>query len=265
MSIQFPDIDPVALDLGLIQIRWYSLAYIAGFLFSYWYINKIAVQKDRIMSSLQLERFISYSVLGVILGGRLGYILFYNLDFYAMNPMRVLYLWEGGMSFHGAAIGLCITVWLCALREKIDSWYLFDVISCCVPLGLCLGRITNFINAELYGRTTEIAWGVIFPNAGLSPRHPSQIYEAILEGVLPFIILNVLRRFQFFTAGKAKLCGMFCLLYGGARIFVEQYREPDYQLGFIYQEFTMGQVLSLPILVVGIILVSRRSLNVRNI
>jgi len=250
MSIPFPDIDPIALEIGPLAIRWYSLAYLAGFLLGWRYALKLCGFSDsKRPNKTDIDDFLPWAVLGVILGGRLGYVLFYQPALYAANPLDALKVWEGGMAFHGGAMGVIIALILYAWKQKIELLRLSDIVCAVVPIGLFFGRIANFINGELYGRTTEQPWGIVFPYVGELPRHPSQLYEAILEGAVLFFILNVLSRKKL---QPGIVTGVFLAGYGAFRMFIEQFREPDAHLGFIVGQISMGQVLSVPMIALGV-------------
>lgn len=245
--------NPVALDLGVIQIHWYALAYLVGFLGGWAYLRGLIKTGKAKLTLLQLDDFLSWAIAGVLLGGRLGYVLFYNAEQYLAHPLHVLYLWEGGMSFHGGLVGIVAAILVYAKRQKIDPIHLGDLIAAAGPIGLLFGRITNFINGELYGRVTDVSWGVIFPRAGDSlPRHPSQLYEAGLEGLLLFTLLWALITYTNILQKKGRIAGLFIIGYALSRILVEFVREPDTQLGFLYAGATMGQLLSLPMLAFGL-------------
>ena len=254
--------DPVLIDLYIVEVRWYSLAYIFGILVGWIYAKKI-IKRLKTNSSLSyleikdFDDFIPYLVIGIILGGRLGYVLIYNFDYYIKNLHEIFYVWKGGMSFHGGLIGMIIATIVFTSIRKIYTFIYLDIISCVAPIGLFLGRISNFINGELYGKTTDLPWGVIFPNAGTFARHPSQIYEAILEGLLLFIILNFLafRRKLIFKKGLISICFLF--FYSIFRFFSEIFREPDEQLGYLIYSLTMGQLLSLTMILFGVVIYFR--------
>jgi phosphatidylglycerol:prolipoprotein diacylglycerol transferase len=252
--ITLSNIDPNIISLGPIAIRWYSLAYIAGILFT-WFVLKYFNKKKSIMSKEAWDDWLFWAVLGIILGGRLGYVLFYNFSFYLDHPSQIFAVWQGGMSFHGGLFGAIISMFLFAKKYKINFLELTDILAIAAPIGLFFGRISNFINMELYGRVTNSDFGVIFPNAGSSPRHPSQIYEALLEGLFLFAILFLLAKFTKIKEKLGFLSGLFLIGYGSARFFVEQFREPDEQIGFIFAQITMGQILSLPLIVFGLAIV----------
>lgn len=249
--MQFPNIDPVFLHIGPLQFRWYGLMYILAFLFTYVFLRRETTRRSLPLSPEDISDLVFYGALGVILGGRLGYILFYNLSFYIANPLRVFAVWEGGMSFHGGLLGVCAAVFFYARRKGQPFLSIMDMLAQCAPVGLGLGRIGNFINGELYGRRTDVPWGIVFPSGGPQARHPSQLYEAILEGMLLFFIVR-------FAARRSNANGVasWTLVagYGLFRFFVEFFREPDSQLGMVIGPFSMGQVLSLPMFLAGSII-----------
>ncbi len=248
--------DPVIFSIGFVDIRWYSLAYIFGILIGWSYGKKIISSKltstEELVNSKEFDDLITYLILSIIIGGRLGYVIFYNLNYYISSPIEIFKIWEGGMSFHGALIGIIFGTYFFTNRNKKKTLYLLDVVACVSPIGIFLGRIANFINGELIGKTTNIIWGVIFPNIDNFPRHPSQIYEAILEGLALFIILNV----RFFNKNyKTGHCScLFLIFYGVFRIFSEIFREPDSHIGYILNLFSMGTILSFFMIVAGIFL-----------
>ncbi len=259
----FPNIDPVIFELGPLAIRWYSLAYIIGLMAGWKYIVRLTRSpalwgKGALPNGLatpanedDIDDMLLWMTLGVILGGRLGYVLFYNTSYYLANPGDALAVWQGGMSFHGGALGVIICVILFARKRAIPLLALGDMVAITAPLGLLFGRLANFINSELWGRVTDVPWAVIFPNGGPLPRHPSQLYEAALEGVLLLVVLNVLA-WKFKALSKpGLLTGLFLIGYGVSRAFVELFREPDAHLGFLFDAITMGQVLSLPMIGAG--------------
>jgi phosphatidylglycerol:prolipoprotein diacylglycerol transferase len=257
MALEFPNIDPVALAVGPLEIRWYALAYLTGFLFGWWYgiyISKL-VNKDLPgvrPSKDDIDDFIPWAIAGVILGGRLGYILFYQTAFYFENPGEIFKVWHGGMSFHGGIAGVIIVMFLYAKLKKLPFLRLCDTVGCAAPLGIFLGRITNFINGELYGRVTEVSWGVIFPGGGELPRHPSQLYQAGLEGLALFLILLTLVHFKWVRARPGILSGVFLAGYGIFRSIGELWREPDEQIGYLMGHLSMGQLLSVPVICLGV-------------
>ncbi len=256
-GLPFPDIDPVAIEIGPLQIRWYALAYLAGLLLGWWLARRIVRRPGWRITAEQLDDLLFYATLGIIIGGRLGYVIFYNPGYYLRNPVEILFLWEGGMSFHGGLVGVLVAVWWCARKHRLSLFEVGDVVAAVAPIGLLLGRIANFINGELWGRPTDLPWAVVFPHAGPEPRHPSQLYEAALEGLLLLLVLQYLAHRPRSRIGEGTLAGVFLLGYGLARIFVEFFREPDPQLGFLFGVITMGQLLSIPLVLAGIWLLLR--------
>ncbi|HYC96193.1 MAG TPA: prolipoprotein diacylglyceryl transferase [Sphingomicrobium sp.] len=263
-AIAFPDLglDPIALDLGFFQLRWYSLAYLAGIFIGYWYLLKLLKQPGAPMARRHADDLVFYAALGIILGGRLGYVLFYNLPYYLENPVDILKLWDGGMSFHGGVIGTSLGIFYLARKEGLNWLRVHDYVACCVPFGLFFGRLANFVNQELWGAQTDVPWAVRFvestvygPTLG-QPRHPSQLYEAGLEGIVLFIILW----FMFWRSQAryepGKLVGAFIFFYGIFRFGVEFVREPDSQLVKFAQDtgLHMGQWLTLPMILGGLYL-----------
>jgi len=256
--IPYPKINPVIVKIGPFQVRWYGMMYLLGFLFGYLLLKKVVRDRGMEISGRELEGPLEAVVLGVILGGRLGYVFFYNLPYYLEHPLEILAFWHGGMSFHGGLLGTLMAGYIYCKRAGLDFWKMADSVVVVVPIGLGLGRLGNFINGELYGRVTTLPWGMVFPGAGPLPRHPSQIYEFLLEGVLLFAILWSLRR-QPWPEGS--LLAIFLLLYGVFRIFVEFFRQPDPQLGFVVDHITMGQVLSSGMVLVGLLIFLTRHLH----
>lgn len=257
LAIAFPNIDPVLIEIGPFALRWYALAYIAGLILGWRYVRHLAKAPPQVASSNEVDDFLVWATVGVVLGGRLGYILFYNIEYYANNPFRALEIWRGGMSFHGGMLGVILAMILFCRRRRIPFLGFSDLIACATPIGLFLGRIANFINAELYGRSTNVPWGVIFPNGGPVPRHPSQLYQAFLEGLVLFIILYLLWRSEWIRMRMGLLSGAFLLGYGIFRSIAELFREPDMQIGFLAFGTTMGQWLSLPMILLGVFLIFR--------
>lgn len=254
MAIPFPDISPIALSIGPLDIRWYALAYLSGFLLGWRYALHLAgldAGKDGAVSKLAVDDFLPWAIAGVILGGRLGYALFYQADLYLREPLEILKLWNGGMSFHGGALGVIAAMILYARRRGFSLLRLTDIVCCAVPIGLFFGRIANFINGELFGRPTDAAWGVVFPRGGDMPRHPSQFYEAGLEGLALFALLALLARREDIRDRPGILSGVFLIGYAVSRMIVECFREPDAQIGFLMGAATMGQVLSVPMMLGG--------------
>ena len=250
------NLDPVLLNLGIISIRWYSLAYIFGIIIGWWYGKKIIIKRfqvneDKSLSS-KFDDIITYIIIGIIIGGRLGYIIFYNFDFYIQNPLNVFKIWEGGMSFHGALIGVIIATYFFSKKEKISTFLLLDVIACVAPIGIFLGRLANFINGELVGKTTDVPWGVIFPTKDMMPRHPSQLYEAFFEGLILFIIINLILFKRDYKIGTCSY--MFLIFYGCFRIISEFFREPDIQVGYLFNYLSMGSILSIMMIILGFLI-----------
>ena len=251
------NLDPFLLDFGFIAIRWYSLAYIFGILTGWWVGKKILVSKalDRKNASVEdFDDLITFLIIGIILGGRTGYIIFYNLSFYLDNPLDVLKIWEGGMSFHGALIGVILATYyfVNSNKKKYSSFFLLDVIACVAPIGLFFGRIANFINAELIGKATNVSWSVIFPAVDFSTRHPSQLYEAFLEGLVLFGIMITLIFKKNYKIGTCSYA--FLIFYGCFRIFCEMFREPDTQVGYLFNVLSMGTILSILMILAGTII-----------
>ncbi len=250
----FPNVDPVAFSFGPLDVRWYSLSYIFGILFSWFIMNNYLLKYKVTLNRLIINDLMNYLIIGIIAGGRLGYVLFYNVDFYLSNPLEILKIWNGGMSFHGGLIGIIISTVIFSKRKKVNFFDLTDLISLVAPIGIFFGRIANFINGELYGRVTESYFGMIFPSGGPLPRHPSQLYEAVFEGFLLYLILNYVFFFTKLKFVVGGVTGLFLTLYGLFRFFIEFFREPDYQIGLLYKLMTMGQILSLPMILLGILL-----------
>jgi phosphatidylglycerol:prolipoprotein diacylglycerol transferase len=263
LLIDFPSFNPIAIAIGPFAIRWYALAYIGGIVIGWLYARSL-VKKERLwdgpapMSLVQLDDFILWVTLGIILGGRTGYVLFYNLPFFIEHPAAIFRLWEGGMSFHGGFMGCVVAVMWFASRNGISILSLGDITTAVGPIGLFLGRLANFINGELWGRPADpsLPWAMIFPTGGDIPRHPSQLYEAGMEGILLFTVLAVMIRFGALKR-PGLILGSFILIYGLTRIIGEHFREPDPQLGFLWGGLTMGMLLSIPMLIVGLILIIR--------
>ncbi len=260
LALTFPAIDPVLIEIGPFAIRWYALAYIAGIFGGVWYVRRLVRRSPALMTPSQVDDFFVWILLGIILGGRLGYVLFYKPAHYFANPIEIFMTWEGGMAFHGALLGVIAAILLFARKYKINKWYVADNVGCAVPIGLCLGRMANFINGELFGRPApDVPWAMAFPGGGPMPRHPSQLYEALLEGLILFVVMHVLWRNESIRAKPGVLTGCFCAGYGIARSFVEFFREPDRHLGFIAGGVTMGQILSVPMILFGVWVIWRSS------
>ncbi len=254
------NLDPVLFSIGFLAIRWYSLAYIFGILIGWWLGKKIILNKfNNLNIKFNIEEFdnlITYLIVSLIVGGRLGYILFYNLEYYLLNPLNILKVWEGGMSFHGALLGIIVGTFLFGLKKKISTFFLLDVIACVAPIGIFFGRIANFINGELVGKNTDVYWGVIFPNIDNISRHPSQLYEAFLEGIILFVIINIIMFKKNYKIGSCS--SMFLIFYGIFRIFSELFREPDLQVGYLFNIVSMGMFLSFFMIIAGIIIFLKR-------
>ena len=250
-------LDPILFNFGFISLRWYSLAYIFGILIGWWYGKKIISQRFQgIRDKFEIKEFddlVTYLIISLIIGGRVGYIIFYNFDFYINNPLEIFKIWNGGMSFHGALIGIIFGTYLFSRKRKIKTLFLLDIIACVSPIGIFFGRIANFINGELVGKVSSVSWSVIFPNIDMEPRHPSQLYEAFLEGVVLFIILNTLIFFK--KNYKTGSCSyLFLIFYGTFRIIAELFREPDVQVGYLFNYFSLGSILSVLMVLFGVLL-----------
>ena len=271
--IPYPAIDPVLIEIGPLALRWYSLAYLAGILVGYWYTARLASQRKLWAAGkpplirTDLSDFIGWATLGIILGGRLGYVLFYNPAYFAANPLEILAVWSGGMSFHGGALGLGLAAVLFAVRRGIPPLSTLDLIAATAPIGLFFGRLANFVNGGLYGRVTDVPWAMVFPAGGPEPRHPSQLYEAALEGIVLFLVLRVVTHRLLALRQPGVTVGAFLIGYGVARTFVELFRMPDDHIGFLYGGLTMGIVLSLPMIIAGaglvIVALMRRQAQMR--
>ena len=242
--------DPVAFNLFSLEIRWYSLSYIFGIVFGWLYCKKLIIKNDKLKEIF--DDLIFYLIIGIIVGGRLGYILFYNLNYYISNFSEIIMIWKGGMSFHGALVGIIVTVILFSKKHKINVFIFLDLIAISAPIGIFFGRIANFINGELVGKVTNVYWGVIFPNVDSISRHPSQLYEAFLEGIILFIVMNLLYFKSNYKNGHCSL--MFLIIYGVFRILSEFFREPDVQIGYILFNLSLGQLLSFLFFMFGLFL-----------
>ena len=250
------NLDPILFDFGFLVIRWYSLAYIFGILIGWW-LGKIIILKkfNNLIFNFDIKEFdnlITYIIVFMLLGGRIGYVLFYNLGYYLSNPLDILKIWEGGMSFHGALAGIILGTYWFSIKKNIPTFFLLDIISFVAPIGIFFGRIANFINGELVGKTTDVAWGVIFPNIDSNIRHPSQLYEAFLEGIVLFIIMNLILFRNNYKIGACSY--IFLIYYGIFRIFSEFYREPDLQIGYFFNLISMGMILSVLMILAGAII-----------
>ncbi len=255
----FPQFDPVIVQVGPFAIRWYALAYIAGLLIGWRMVRRMVQWPPPVATPVQVDDFLTWAVLGVVLGGRLGYVLFYQPSLYLANPLQIFAVWEGGMSFHGGMLGVAIATLIFCRRNAVPVLGFADRVSIVAPIGLGLGRIANFINGELWGRPAPdwLPWAMIFPRAGIVPRHPSQLYQALLEGLVLFTVMIMTGRRESLRGRFGFLTGVFLAGYAIARICGEFFREPDAFLGFLAFGTTMGQILSIPMLIAGIWLILR--------
>ncbi len=253
--IPYPNISPEIVRIGPFAVRWYGMMYLIGFASSYFLVRYQIKKKGLKISKDCVESLYSYLILGLLLGARLGYVVFYNLSYYIQHPLEIFAIWHGGMSFHGGLIGSVIAGILFCKKLKIDVWQIADIVIATAPIGLGLGRLGNFINGELYGRVTDVPWAMIFPTGGPLPRHPSQLYEFFLEGIVLFTILWTMKNKGFKTG---ILSSLFIIFYGVFRFFVEFFREPDVQVGYIMGIFTMGQILSGAMIIFGLLLLRIR-------
>tara|TARA_A100000171_G_C2134419_1_gene149059 strand:+ start:2007 stop:2801 length:795 start_codon:yes stop_codon:yes gene_type:complete len=257
----YPEIDPIAFSLGPLNIRWYGVAYVAGILLGWQVCVWLAKKTDFGIKRKDIDDFIPWATLGIVLGGRLGNAIFYHPAYYFQKPWEIFYIWQPGMSFHGGFLGVVLTLILFCHKRRIRILSLGDVISVGTPIGIFFGRLANFINGELYGRHTDVSWAMIFPMGGACPRHPSQLYEAALEGVVLFFILFVVAQKKIATQHPGFLIGLFLTGYGLTRSFSEFFRVPDGVLAFAGLEITLGQVYSLPLILTGILLLWRTLQN----
>jgi len=256
--LNYPTINPTIIKIGPLQIRWYGVMYILAFLSSY-FLVKYQIRKRGLTININtVNDLFLYLIIGLIIGARLGYVIFYNLPFYLGHPLKLFAVWEGGMSFHGGLMGIILSGLIFVKSHRVNFWVIADLISVTAPIGLGLGRLGNFINGELYGKITKVPWGMIFPSGGFFPRHPSQLYECFLEGILLFAILWWIKDFPF---KKGTLFCLFLILYSIFRFFIEFLREPDPQLGLIFSVITMGQILSIFMCISGMILLYFRPEN----
>jgi len=260
MALVYPQIDPVIVRLGPLVLRWYAVAYMAGLLGGWRYLRFLAAQPPRPMTAVQIDDFLVWATIGVVIGGRLGYVLFYKPLDYLSDPVEIVKVWHGGMSFHGGLLGVIAAIIAFARRYRLNTLHVSDLIAVVAPLGLLFGRIANFINGELVGRPApaDLPWAMIFPGAGPAPRHPSQLYEAGLEGLVLLIAMHLLWRAETLRVRAGTLTGCFLVGYAAARIFCEFFREPDAFLGPVIGQATMGQVLSVPVGLLGLVLIAWR-------
>jgi phosphatidylglycerol---prolipoprotein diacylglyceryl transferase len=262
--------DPILIDFGLFQVRWYSIAYIAGILIGWIYAIKIIKITDKNtfdFKPIKKEHFddlIIYLVLGIIVGGRLGYVIFYNLEYYIQNFFEIFKVWQGGMSFHGGLFGVILFTFIFSKKTNTNFFKFTDIICCVAPIGIFLGRIANFINSELFGKISDLPWAVIFPNGGDISRHPSQIYEAFLEGFILFVLINFLALKKQILLKTGYISGLFLIFYSIARIIGESFREPDIQLGYFFNYFSMGVILSSLTFLVGCLIIFSIKNNEKN-
>ena len=243
--------DPVAFNILSLEIRWYSLAYILGIIIGWSLCKKIFIKNSDI--SEKFDDYITYLIIGIILGGRLGYVIFYNFNYYSNNILDIFKIWQGGMSFHGGLLGIILSSIIFAKKNNQDPFEYMDLVSLAAPIGIFFGRLANFINSELYGKTTEVLWSVTFTKVDSLPRHPSQLYEAVLEGVILFLILMYFRKKNYLTK-PGLISGLFLIFYSIFRFFVEFFRVPDEQLGYLFLNLSMGQIISLMFVTIGTIL-----------
>jgi len=243
--------DPVAFEFLTFEIRWYSLSYIAGIVLAWIYIKKFILKETEY--SKYIDELISYVIIGVIIGGRLGYVIFYNFEYYISNPLEILMIWTGGMSFHGGVLGVIISTYLFCKKNKLSTFYFLDLISLSAPIGIFLGRIANFINSELYGTRTDFFLAVIFEKVDTVSRHPSQLYEAFFEGIILFILLNLIYK-KYINHKPGVLSALFLIFYSVFRFIIEFTREPDAHLGLVFMELSQGQVMSILFFVLGLII-----------
>ena len=252
------NLDPILIDFGFIVVRWYSLAYIFGIILGWWLgkkiINHIINDVNIKFNIKEFDDLITYLIISIVVGGRLGYVIFYNLGYYLANPFDIIKVWEGGMSFHGALLGVIVGTYLFSKKKRVPTYFLLDIIACVSPIGIFLGRLANFINGELVGKITTVSWGVIFPAIDDLPRHPSQIYEAMLEGAILFLILNSLIFRRKYKMGTCSY--LFLIYYGIFRIISEFFRQPDPQLGYLFNLFSMGTFLSFLMIIAGLVILN---------
>ena len=253
--------NPVLIDLGLFEIRWYSIAYILGIIIGWVYAGKINKETAKnkydfeAIKKSDFDDLLIYLVVGIILGGRLGYVIFYNFDYYGQNLLEILKIWQGGMSFHGGLLGVIVAIYIFSKNKNTDFFKFSDIVACVSPIGIFLGRIANFINGELFGKISTLPWAVIFPNSENIARHPSQIYEAILEGIVLFILINFLALKKHLIIKSGYISSFFLISYSFLRIFSENFREPDQHLGYFFNYFSMGTLLSFVTLIAGFLII----------
>jgi phosphatidylglycerol---prolipoprotein diacylglyceryl transferase len=262
--------DPTLIDLGFFQIKWYSIAYIMGIILGWAYALKIIKKIQNNTENFEpikrsdFDDLLVYLVLGIILGGRLGYVIFYNLEYYIHNSFQIFKLWQGGMSFHGGLLGVIAAIFIFSKNKNTNFFKYSDIVSCVAPIGIFLGRIANFINGELFGKISTLPWAVIFPNGGNVARHPSQIYEAILEGLVLFVLINFLAFKKNLIIKTGYVSSFFLIIYSILRIFSENFREPDQHLGYFFNYFSMGILLSVLTLISGFLIIFFINKNEQN-
>ena len=252
MLLIHPSIDPVIFSFGAIQIRWYGIAYVLGFLLGIYLIKKINKNYQVRIENKKIDDFFIWSIIGVILGGRIGYIVFYQSETIFTNPLDILFIWKGGMSFHGGLVGILVSIFLFSKKNSINFFQLSDLVSSVAPIGIFFGRLANFINVELYGRVTNFPFAMIYPDIDQMPRHPSQLYEAFFEGILLFIILRHYNKKNYNQNNFGFITSLFLILYGIFRFLIEFLREPDAHIGLVFNSITMGQLLSVPLVIIGV-------------
>ncbi len=257
LAIPFPAIDPILIEFGPFAIRWYALAYVAGLLLGWRYLRRVVTRPGWKLTPAAVDDLLFYATLGVLIGGRLGFVVFYQPAYYLQHPWEVLYVWQGGMAFHGGLIGVVVGCLITARQHGVGPLEVGDAAAVAAPIGLFFGRLANFVNGELYGRVTDVPWAMVFPMGGALPRHPSQLYQAALEGLALFLVLAWMASGRRDPANAGRLGGTFLLGYGLARFTVEFVREPDPQLGLLLGAITMGQALSLPMMALGAWMIAR--------
>ena len=259
-SLPFLTLDPVLVHLGPLAIRWYGLAYVAGILLGWRWMHRLVEREPfkGAINALDTDQFITWAVMGILLGGRLGYVVFYTPYLLWEDPLRILQVWEGGMSFHGGLLGFALALQMFCRKYKLELFRFMDLTACTASIGIFFGRLANYINGELFGRTTDLPWGMVFPQGGPLPRHPSQLYEAGLEGLTLFLLCNYCIRTPTFQKVPGRVTGLFLTFYALFRILVEWVREPDGHLGYYLEVFTWGQILTLPMLAGGLYLLRRK-------
>lgn len=269
LTIPFPGLNPIAFEIGPVAVKWYGLAYMAGLLLGWLYIKRL-LDKPNLwpagkapFASARADDLLLYMTVGVIVGGRLGSVLFYEPGYYLQNPWEIPQVWKGGMAFHGALLGTGVAIWVFAHFNKVSPWSTMDLCAAAVPIGLFFGRLANFINGELWGRPTDVAWGMVFPGAGATPRHPSQLYEAALEGLALFLVLRFLSHRRLALKSPGLVTGVFLAGYGVARSFCEFFRQPDTQHAFTTGPFTPGIVYSIPMILLGLWFIARARNQIR--